>query len=134
METLKLTYIAQGFHLSLVDRPFFKEKVYAWKYGPVIKELYQHLKIINIHNRINGKQDLKDSLFNEKQNNILFVVFKKYRMLNAWGLSRLTHMEGTPWQKAYIEGKETEIKLTLIKKHFKKIITPKSFIILLAQI
>ena len=43
MQALKLTYLAQGYHLSLEDKPFFKEQVEAWKYGPVIRELYDYL-------------------------------------------------------------------------------------------
>ena len=46
MQALKLTYIAQGFHLALTEECFFEEKIEAWQYGPVVKGLYEHLRKI----------------------------------------------------------------------------------------
>ena len=134
MQALKLTYIAQGFHLSLLEKPFFDEEIEAWKYGPVVKILYEHLSGIRDGNyMIKDEQPCKYG-FREKQLNILNVVFSKYARLGAWDLSELTHQKDTPWDITYRKKPDSVIKLDLVKEHFKKIITPYSFAILLDEV
>ncbi len=133
MQALKLTYIAQGFHLSLTENSFFNDKIEAWKYGPVITNLYYHLKRIMDEKvyLIKEEQDVKVD-FNDKQNDILKVVFGKYAKLGAWELSELTHKTGTPWEETYKDNPNSEIDIDLIKKHFKGVINNDSFVILLS--
>ena len=134
MQALKLTYIAQGFHLSLTTQPFFSEKIEAWKHGPVVRKLYQYLKARKDDNyMVTEKQDVKGN-FNEKQIDILNVVFSKYGTLGAWTLSEITHKKGTPWRETYDKQKTVEIPIKVIEEHFKKTITPSSFAILLSSI
>ena len=135
MQALKLTYIAQGFHLALTEAPFFEEEIQAWKYGPVVKKLYEHLKKIKNkdHHTIEEEQDI-NAKFDEKQVDILNVVFKKYARLEAWDLSELTHKSGSPWDVTYSEKPHGTISHNLIKDHFKKIVTEYSFAILLSEV
>lgn len=44
IKLIKLVFIAQGTSLVLNNRVLFKEPVEAWKYDPVIPELYQTFK------------------------------------------------------------------------------------------
>lgn len=44
LRVIKLTYIANGFHLALFDCPIFKEAVQAWKYGVIIPSVYSVFK------------------------------------------------------------------------------------------
>ena len=135
MQILKLSYIAQGFHLSLEDKPFFDDKVYAWKHGPVIKNLYEHLKKRCNDNSpfIKGKYP-SAYLFNDKQKDILRVVFQEYASLNAWDLSALTHRQGTPWAEIFDEkNRDKIIDVDSIKNHFKQIISPITFAISLSE-
>ena len=135
MQALKLTYIAQGFHLALEEKPFFAEKIYAWRYGPSIQEVYDHLKKVSTDNPIETKQNDVSS-FNKKQEEILRVVFNKYVKFDAWSLSQLTHRPGTPWHQSYKEEEENSlISQHIIKKYFKEnIVTPESFILLLCEV
>jgi len=142
MQILKLTYIAQGFHLALNEtgEPFFQEVFKAWEHGPVEEELYRHLK-----KRCGGssyfieKEDRErlhkaNEKFSSEQKKILHVVFKKYSKLSAWSLSALTHRDGTPWTETHdTNGNGAEISTELIKSHFKQIINPLSFDILLSE-
>ena len=137
MQALKLTYIAQGFHLSLKDGPFFQENIEAWRHGPVVRELYDHLcKIKNQEegNHLIEQPQRSDVQFNEKQKDILTVVFGKYANISAWDLSEMTHKRGTPWEVTYSSNPNSVIDLDLIKEHFKSIISPFSFAILLEEI
>ena len=40
----KLLCFCQAFSLARSNQPMFKEKIYAWKYGPVVKEVYEEYK------------------------------------------------------------------------------------------
>ena len=40
----KILYFAQGIHLAEFGSPLFTNKIYAWEYGPVIKEVYHKFK------------------------------------------------------------------------------------------
>ena len=44
MQLLKLTYIAHGYSLGLQSTPLIENKVEAWKFGPVIPDLYHSIK------------------------------------------------------------------------------------------
>ena len=134
MQALKLTYIAQGFHLSLTEKLFYSENIEAWKHGPVVQTLYNHLCQIKSENHIiQEKQDI-DVQFDEEQTDILTVVFGKYAKLGAWDLSELTHKRGTPWEITYSNGPNGIIKPELIAEHFRSIVTTRSFAILLENI
>ena len=41
----KLLYYAQGHFLATYKKPLFDDKIEAWKYGPVVKEVYDKFKI-----------------------------------------------------------------------------------------
>jgi uncharacterized phage-associated protein len=40
----KLLYYAQGCYLAIYDKPLFSENIVAWKYGPVVEEVYEKFK------------------------------------------------------------------------------------------
>ena len=45
LQLIKLTYIAHGWMLTLYGRPLIVDAVEAWKYGPVIPDLYQATRL-----------------------------------------------------------------------------------------
>ena len=44
MKLQKLVYIAHGWHLALFDASLIRERVQAWRWGPVIEDLYHEFK------------------------------------------------------------------------------------------
>ena len=127
--------MAQGFHLALEETPFFEDEIKAWQYAPVVRVLYDH--ICDIKNaddhKIEQEQEI-DIEFNERQIDILDVVFDKYSQLGYWHLAELTHKDGTPWEQTYEEGHHKIIEPELIKQHFEENITNNSFVILLSEV
>src|SRR6516164_9635188 len=54
LQLQKLVYIAHGWHLGLLNRPLFAQRVEAWPYGPVIEDVYHAFKRFG-QNGINGR-------------------------------------------------------------------------------
>lgn len=102
MQLLKLVYLAHAWMLALYRRPLIQERVEAWKYGPVIFELYQAIRhfrsqpITNIE-CIESEVD-KDAL------DIIEQVFNKYGHLSGIRLSMITHESNSPWERTWNNG------------------------------
>jgi uncharacterized phage-associated protein len=92
LQLLKLVYISHGWSLGLRDKPLIHEAVEAWKYGPVIPDLYHELKQYGsapITGKVsapfwNSREELspEDKAFVQG-------VFAKYGQLNGIQLSHL---------------------------------------------
>ncbi|MBC6400581.1 MAG: SocA family protein [Ekhidna sp.] len=105
MKVLKLTYIAHGWYLGLQKKPLITEQTEAWKYGPVIPNIYHYFKHYG-SNDINELyfpdliEDKKEYNFmseNEEINSFLNEIWKVYKNFKGGELSDLTHKKGTPW-------------------------------------
>lgn len=141
MKLQKLIYYAHGWHLALTGKPLIKERVEAWKYGPVIPSIYHEFKNQGEEpvtepavdfDWVNGNLgDLLDTEMTTPRvppdsdaipllNRIWEVYGKKYSGVQ---LSNATHVAGTPWYITWEErgGKDrqgTDISEDLIKNHF----------------
>jgi uncharacterized phage-associated protein len=124
MKLIKLTYIAHGWALAVLDRDLFGNKIEAWQYGPVIPDLYHATKkygkneiplsIVGDSNIISLDQDTVDFLKD---------VYGKYGNFSAIHLSNLTHQSGTPWDLVYKEGvRRIEIPDDIIRDHYKNLL------------
>lgn len=120
MKLMKLTYIAHGWYLANRDAPLFLEEVEAWRYGPVIPELYQVTKKY-------GRNPIPADLIEDTSTatdgdtrSFLESVFDKYGDKGAIFLSNLTHQTGTPWDKTYQPGWTSAVIPTdVIRSHYK---------------
>ena len=134
MQALKYTYIAQQYHLALRDRPFFNEEIRAWKYGPVVVELYEHLKNTTNDNVMRFEQPPHDG-FDEEQKEILEVVFYRYNKMGAYTLVCETNGKGSPWRTIIDREPGGVIGHDLMREYSKQgeVIGPYSFAILLDE-
>lgn len=130
MQLLKLVYIAHGWNLAIRHRPLVREAVEAWKYGPVIPDLYHGVKRWGagfVRHRLPG-YFASENGFAPEDEELVSSVLSAYRHLDGLELSNLTHRRGTPWYKVYYEqgGKDRRhavIPDRLIKKHFESLLT-----------
>lgn len=124
MKLLKLTYIAHGYYLGFFSKPLFESQVEAWKYGPVIPELYHVIKRFGTGN---VDKDLLD-LYSENQiigkdEKFLKAVWNFYKNHSGLTLSSKTHEEGTPWAKTYNSNTfHKAIENSLIEEYYKNLI------------
>jgi uncharacterized phage-associated protein len=123
LQLMKLVYIAHGWHLAIRDSGLFNERIEAWKYGPVIPDLYYAT-------RKYGRSAIPFELILDEDPELpgeirrfLEDVVNKYGNLSGIALSSLTHQTGTPWDKVYIDGElGIEIPEYLIAEHYKEML------------
>lgn len=111
MKLQKLIYIVYKEYLKKTDKSLFSERFEVWKYGPVIRSIYDAFK----YRRANAikayalEADGSAYVVNEDSSDvfrqILDYVWDKYKNFDGIVLSQMTHRNGTAWYKAAIVGK-----------------------------
>jgi uncharacterized phage-associated protein len=96
--------------------PLFREKIYAWKHGPVVKEVYCNYSTygsgaIPVPTRPNLPVETK---------NFLDEIYRVFGRYSAWTLRDMTHRE-PPWLNNYEPTvQDIEIPLGDLHKYFKQ--------------
>jgi uncharacterized phage-associated protein len=139
MKMQKLVYFAHGWCLALKDSPLITERIEAWRYGPVVRELYSAFRdagsgpithpayeavirsgevgfyVPNIDEE--GEDRRVDKVFAK---DLLEEIWKVYGDFSATQLSNLTHEPGTPWSQTWTANEtNTTISDELIKTYFR---------------
>lgn len=110
----KLLYFVQSFSLLIFGKRAFKEKIYAWPYGPVVKDVYENYKQNHANEivSINQSKNISRGLFK-----IIEEVVECYGSFEATKLIDFTHEE-EPWKNTNLND---EIDIELIKNYFHKV-------------
>ena len=110
----KLVYLCFADYLCKTGKELFTDKIYAFKYGPVVDTVYSRYKKYG-YKPIEKEQENIDSnsiLEMPAKSRILFAedgtekllsidkTLKKYGSLSAKDLVNLTHRENAPWSKS----------------------------------
>lgn len=118
LQLIKLTYLCHGWMLGLYHRPLSAQPVEAWKYGPVIPDVYRGLERYG-NKRVTVVQDFPDSNFDALEDDLIRQVFDVYSDFTGVQLSQLTHARGTPWHQVWHRmDRNSIIPDTLIEEHF----------------
>ena len=118
----KLAYFCYEKYLISYKKKLFNEKIYAWKYGPVIKSLYDSVKqsenlTVDLDNYTTRQRIIfSDDGFDKLR--IIDEVLEEYGELSADRLVDLSHKEGTAWSTWDRETMNYEITDELILKKF----------------
>ncbi|MDO7884269.1 Panacea domain-containing protein [Hymenobacter cheonanensis] len=99
----KLVYYVQGFSLAAYDEKLFDEPIQAWRYGPVVADLYHYYKdngsqVIFPDPSYEFTQD-----FTPEQEELMKEVNNIYGQYSGVKLMHLTHEE-RPWMEAQEKG------------------------------
>lgn len=119
MKVQKLVYFAHGWLLGLADQELINEPIEAWKFGPVIRPLYRDLAdygnqpitsliseyVLNDAGNIVGITPGIDESSSDAKELLGLIrrIWEVYGGFTAIQLSNLTHIEGSPWHRVYIE-------------------------------
>ena len=129
MKVLKLVYLAHGFKMALADdvkQVMFNDDVEAWKFGPVVRTIYDEYKESGGCKIEQPAENKASSLISSEDVTILEAVYRSYGTLDAWELSALTHQKDTPWYKVWNSDENIQDQIVfdvvipnqLIKDHF----------------
>jgi len=122
MQLIKLSYIAHGWTLGISGKPLFNDTVEAWRYGPVVPDIYHKYKEFGHSPIVRRLKDLRDS-FPPNSLAIMERVIKVYAKYDGLYLSTLTHKHNSPWDITMREkGENAPIPNSLIEKHYKSFI------------
>ena len=132
----KLCYLVNGFTLRERDDPAFHNNVEAWKYGPVVPEVYKMYKIYG-DKPITTLDMYRTGLENTKAvaerwgelvdivgrdvAAIAYGVVEKYGKYTGWQLVNMTHGKHTPWKKAYRPGRNNIISTDTIRRFYRNL-------------
>jgi uncharacterized phage-associated protein len=128
----KLLFFAHAWHLAQFDRPLVLGTFQAWKFGPVLRTIFDSF-------RSAGKKPIKiratrldlttggyvictEALSTEAQE-LLLAVMAAGANMPAWYLSELTHQPGSPWDSVWTKASEEinvgmRIPNDLIRQYF----------------
>lgn len=94
-------------------RLFEDRKFEAWKYGPVVEEVYYEYWL-NVSRLIfftkKPGEDMSDV------SDFLLDSLRKYQPMKTSVLVDMAHEEGSPWAECYEAGKKEEIPFSLIER------------------
>lgn len=101
LKVLKLIYFCNAFMLGIGSGPMFFQPVIAWKYGPVVLDVYHALK----HN---GAQDITSPIrmpgLQQVEGTTKEIIGETYGQLGSLPASRLlgmSHDVNGPWYKTW---------------------------------
>ena len=107
LEIQKLVYFAHARMLSLHKEPLISGAFQAWRYGPVVRQLYTALKD-------NGANQVREPIpagpppqFTRRARDIIAWSFNRYSHLSGIELSKLTHAPEAPWYQTLLLMAET---------------------------
>ncbi|MDR1277916.1 MAG: DUF4065 domain-containing protein [Treponema sp.] len=121
MKLQKLAYFCQGFHLALYGAPLFPEAIEAWTHGPVCPRLYHALKVYGA-SPIAAIIDPDKINLDEREKNLIGMVYESYGQYSAAKLRQMTHKEG-PWNSTW-EG--SQIPKDAMIRYFKSLLIVKA--------
>lgn len=126
----KLVYLCFAEYLCEYDKELYKDKIFAYKYGPVVKSVYEKYKGYGYKEIEKENIDATDIYEMPSRSRILFArdgvlkiksiddTLDKYGILSTTELVDLTHKKNTPW---YLSGQGSFInkiiKNDIIKKY-----------------
>lgn len=116
LQLQKILYFIQRDYLMKFDEPLFEENIVAWKFGPVVVDVYY--KYCNYGALKLNKHIEIEIPFKRKERKLIDNVIVEKRRRNPWELVEETHKEGSPWYETCTnEGLGSIITKELIREN-----------------
>lgn len=110
MKLQKILYFVASEYAKETGKPLLSEPFQPWQYGPVVRSVYSEFKpfgaspIRRYAKDSQGKAYVVDEDQNVKLRKVLDRVWAAVKSRSAVDLSRITHLEGSAWRKAFNAG------------------------------
>lgn len=131
---IKMVVISHGRTLAALSKPLIRDRIEAWRHGPVIPVLYHELKIwgnapvpeLHYCGTVPGVTDAADSerhsffesVLSDAERFIIDGVVEEYGAWSFDDLRRLCHEPGSPWDTHYNGKFGTEIPDSTIRSYY----------------
>ncbi|MGD9882424.1 MAG: Panacea domain-containing protein, partial [Reyranella sp.] len=105
------------------NRPLIKEPIEAWRYGPVIRNLYAELRYFG-NQPVTEEllQAFDDDSLDREEAHIVNEVFQKYGRASGIALSNWTHLAQSPWDQTWrSQGQNAVIPNELMASYFRRL-------------
>ena len=134
-QLIKMVFLSHSMTLAVMNNPLIRDRIEAWKHGPVIPILYHELKIwgdgqvqaLNYCGTVPNESDVDNHLekvfsliMSSHERGVIDFVVKNYGDWSFGNLKKLCHEPGSPWDTHYDGKFGTEIPDSTIKKYYKK--------------
>ena len=129
----KLVYLCYADYICNTGKELFTDKIFAFKYGPVVETVYQEYKKYGYKDIKDENEDIDNKNITEMPTRSRILVaeegtekvssidktLEKYGGLSSSELVDITHRENTPWKMTYkkIGIRYIQIKPETIKKY-----------------
>ena len=127
LKLMKMFYLYHGWNLAFQEKPLIDDDVEAWRYGPVIRKLYDEIR---------GQREPRTVLvqvpFEEEMapsdGKLICAVYDQYKKFSGLQLSQLTHQADTPWDQMWKKYGERNVVIPqdLIRSHFTRLLHERS--------
>ena len=121
MQVLKLVYYCHAWMLGIYGRPLIRQPIEAWRYGPVLPDVYRSLRQCGRDPIPLLIDNVPDEHYDHQERHIIDQVWEQYGPLTGLQLSSLTHAPGTPWHTTWRKwGQNSIIPNTLIERYYRR--------------
>lgn len=97
----KLLYFTQGVYLAKYNKLAFEDNIIAWKYGPVVKDIYYKYSLYGAEPIITVKK--YDSKISFMLINVIDIVLESFLDVNQTDLIEEIIKPGSPWSYTDID-------------------------------
>lgn len=98
LKVQKLVYFAHGWHLYFHKSPLIRDGIEAWRYGPVVPNLYYAYRKFGTSTIKETAPEPEGCLpLDERTNAFLGQIWKSYGRYTGLDLSMMTHEPGYAW-------------------------------------
>jgi uncharacterized phage-associated protein len=99
MKLQKLVYLGHGWHLVYFGSSLVRQPIEAWKYGPVIHDLYSEFKEFGANPISRDANNSDAPSWPPESDTLMQNVWNTYKKYDAIELSMLTHEPGGAWDR-----------------------------------
>jgi len=126
IELMKLTYLAHGWSLGTRGRALVRNRIEAWKHGPILPDLYTATRGYGRDPiPLDAIDDPEDIPVDDVDYELIKGVYEKHHGLSGVELASLANQPGSPWDvvlKAHGHDACAEISDQLIENHYRSLV------------
>lgn len=113
LQLQKILYFIQRECLGKLNKPAFKDDIVAWKFGPVVEDVYHEY---SGYSSLPITTSEEITIEDKEVKNIINEVTRKCMHKPAWELVEDTHRPGSAWTKVFAPNQNNVIVHELIKE------------------